>query len=94
MLIFGEDYFLQCLEGGRTAVNHRCNSIVADPHHERGMLLSYGEIDERSFAEWDMKLVLVTEKKAELLRRFSIRGRFDPYTMTGKSALALMLALR
>lgn len=51
-LVFGNDCFLQCIEGGRTAVNKLYTKIAADPRHSDVLLLGYDDISTRSFAEW------------------------------------------
>ena len=49
ILVFGEDFFLQYLEGGREAVNNLYNKITADPRHTSNLILDYSEISERQF---------------------------------------------
>ena len=93
MLVFGNDYFLQCLEGGREPVNRLYANILSDQRHEKVTLLDYTELHERDFGKWSMKLVLITPEKELFLRRFSITSHFDPYQLSGQSARQLMLAL-
>lgn len=50
-------YFMQCLEGSRESVNARFAKIIADPRHRDILLLSYGEISCRQFAQWAMGYV-------------------------------------
>ncbi len=94
MLAFGNDRFLQLLEGSRTAVNHLYSKISADSRNTDVALLEYSEIVERDFDQWSMKLVLVTDQKKILLRKFSTTDDFDPYNMSGQSAYRLLLSLR
>ena len=94
MLVFGNDFFLQCLEGGREAVNSLYSKIASDPRHERSLLLEYSELTEKDFDQWSMKLVLLTPEKMKFLRKFSATSTFDPYKMRGKSGHQLMLSLR
>lgn len=93
-LVFGNDYFLQCLEGERDAVNNVFSKIVKDPRHTKVTIFCFEEIDNREFSEWNMKLVLLTKAKENLIRRFSVSGDFNPFNMSSKSALELMIALR
>jgi hypothetical protein len=93
-LVFGDDYFLQCLEGGREAVNRLFAKISHDPRHDNVLLLGYEEISERQFGDWSMKLVLLSEKKAALVKRFSTTSAFNPLKMSSKSALELLMAMR
>ncbi len=93
-LLFGDDYFLQCLEGGREAVNKLFLKICQDPRHENVLLLRYEEVSERKFEDWSMKLVMLTEKNNSLIKRFSTSGKFNPLRMSSQSALDLMVAIR
>ena len=90
MMLFGNDYFLQCLEGSRSVVNELYSRIVQDPRHTNITLLQYGEITRRNFDEWGMKLTLMSAKDQRVILRHSGSGDFNPYTMTGASSLELM----
>lgn len=94
MLIFGDDYFLQCLEGDRQAVSKLFSKISLDPRHDSVVLLSVEEIVKRDFGEWKMKLVLLTEANRNLIKTFSASSEFNPFTMNSQSALEFMKALR
>jgi hypothetical protein len=88
-LCFNGDYFLQCLEGSRSAVNRLYRSIHRDPRHENVILLHYREITERSFDKWGMLYVPQSSMSAEQIVRYSGDKHFDPYKMSGESALQL-----
>lgn len=94
MLAFGNDKFLQVLEGGRVAVNQVFTKIAADPRHKYALLLEYTEIVERDFDQWSMKLVMLTDQKRVLLRKYSTTDDFDTYKLSGRSAYKLLIALR
>ena len=94
LLVFGDDYFLQALEGGREAVNALYHRIMKDPRHTKIVLLEYGDISVRQFEDWRMKLVLLTEKKSQLVKRFSATEKFNPYEMTAPTALSFLQHLR
>jgi hypothetical protein len=94
ILVFGNDYFLQCLEGSQESVNRLYAKIASDPRHERCTLLSYSKISTREFDDWAMKLVLMTEKKTKLITKYSMSGVFNPYEMSGEGALGLLIAVR
>lgn len=93
VLCFSHEYFLQCLEGDRAAVNELYNRITRDDRHLEPFMLDYAEIDERSFARWAMGFVPDTHISRELILRFSGSGRFDPTQMSAASALAFLKAL-
>jgi hypothetical protein len=92
-LVFGNDHFLQCIEGESEAVNDLYRKISRDPRHDRPTLLGYEHISERSFVDWSMKMVMLTEKKLSLVKRFSTKTDFDPLRMDPKSAFLFLLAI-
>lgn len=92
-LAFGNDCFLQCIEGGRTAVNKLYTKISTDPRHSDVLLLGYEDISTRSFAEWSMKVILLTEEKKTIVKKHSITSNFEPYIMSSKSAHSLLCDL-
>ncbi len=93
-LIFGDDHFLQCLEGGREEVNKLYSKIQQDPRHESLMILSYEEVTKREFFEWSMKMVLLTERTRSLIQKYSETSKFNPFKMKAKSALQLLISIR
>lgn len=56
-LLFSAREFLQCLEGGREAVNATYARILGDPRHEGAVILDYREIARRQFGGWAMHQV-------------------------------------
>lgn len=92
-LCFNGDYFLQCLEGGRTAVNHLYKKILNDSRHQDVLLLRYEEVSHRSFGAWSMVYVPTTKLASPTIMKYSTSTEFDPFTMSGDSALELCLEL-
>lgn len=92
MLIFNSAYFLQCLEGGRGAVNRVYEYIAQDKRHEHPLLLDYREITERKFAEWHMGYIGEDKYLAKHLLRYSNSVKFNPFEMSGESAHNLLIA--
>jgi len=82
--------FLQLLEGGRAAVNTLYGNIVRDPRHTDITLLDYAEISERRFASWRMGRVNLNRVNQGTILRFSDCATFDPFAMSGQTALALL----
>jgi hypothetical protein len=89
VLCFSGGIFLQLLEGGRLQVNRLYNRIVADPRHRDVVLLSYEEIDERSFAGWSMGQVNLSRLNTALLLKYSETAELDPYAVSGRVSMAL-----
>lgn len=92
-LCFNRNYFLQCLEGSRTAVNMTYQKILKDPRHERVVLLEYQEIPRRHFKNWSMGYVPEKMLTDEINLMYSNSRKFDPYSMNGESAHGMMLEL-
>jgi hypothetical protein len=82
--------FLQALEGGREAVNRLYGNIVRDVRHRDVTLLDFAEIEERRFAGWRMGSVDLNKVNLSSILRYSEKAELDPFSMSGRSALALL----
>jgi len=89
VLCFSGDIFLQVLEGGRSQVSKLYNRIGQDPRHTDVVLLSYEDIDERSFSGWAMGQVNMSRLNPALLLKYSETAVLDPYAVSGKVSMAL-----
>ena len=89
VLCFSGEIFLQVLEGGRSQVSLLYNRIAQDPRHRDVVLLSYEEIDARSFAGWAMGQVNMNRLNPALLLKYSEAAVLDPYAVSGKVSAAL-----
>ena len=89
VLCFSGEVFLQVLEGGRAHVSALYNRIAQDPRHRDVVMLSYEEIDERSFAGWSMGQVNMARLNPALLLKYSEAAVLDPYAVSGKVSMAL-----
>jgi hypothetical protein len=89
VLCFSGDIFLQVLEGGRSQVSALYNRIARDERHRDVVLLSYDEIEERSFAGWAMGQVNMSRLNPALLLKYSETAVLDPYAVSGKVSKAL-----
>ncbi|HKK53733.1 MAG TPA: BLUF domain-containing protein [Myxococcota bacterium] len=82
--------FLQVIEGARARVNGLYGNIVRDDRHRDILLLDYSEIEERRFAGWRMGSIDLNKVNLSTILRFSETAALDPYSMTGRAALALV----
>jgi hypothetical protein len=82
--------FIQALEGGREAVNRLYGNIVRDRRHAEVTLLDFAEIEERRFASWKMGNVDLHKVNKSSILRYSDKAELDPFSMSGRSALALL----
>jgi hypothetical protein len=86
----GGNVFLQAIEGSRSAVNALYANILRDPRHRDVTLLDYAEIDERRFSGWRMGSVDLGKVNLSRILRYSEMPVLDPFSMTGRAALALL----
>ena len=80
-LLFGEGYFLQCLEGEADAVMALYRTIAADKRHGDVKVLSNASITTRSFGTWSMKYVPGEQRLKALLQSWGLT-QFDPYALS------------
>jgi len=85
--------FLQALEGARDEVNRLYQNIVADPRHAEVTLLHYEEISERAFSSWRMGRVDLNRVNVGTIMRYSAYTTLDPFSLSGRTALALLMEL-
>jgi Sensors of blue-light using FAD. len=92
ILCFSNNYFLQCLEGSRTLVNHLYQKLVLDPRHTDLMLLGFETVVSRSFYHWSMAYVGEEnfQKASALLLKHSGSREFNPYHLTDEAAFHLL----
>ncbi|NKE67262.1 BLUF domain-containing protein [Ramlibacter sp. RBP-2] len=90
VLCYGSGIFLQCIEGGRAAVNDLYGHILRDARHRDVTLLHYEEILERRFGGWSMGQVNISKSNHTQLLKYSEGLELDPYALSGKVSLALL----
>lgn len=97
MLCYGNDKFLQILEGERSMVSETYERILNDERHMQSQLIDFREIDRRLFTNWSMKVVEMGEqfpqKVQELSMKYSGYNQFDPKGMTSDQCLEFMKEL-
>jgi hypothetical protein len=84
------DIFVQVLEGGRPAVNRLYSQIVRDARHRDVSVLHFEEVAERRFAGWTMGQVNLSRVNPSTLLKYCEMPAIDPYTMSGRTCLALL----
>ena len=90
ILVYGGGVFMQCLEGGRQAVNDLYGTIQRDARHKDVELLAFEEICERRFGGWTMGQVNLAKLNHSIVLKYSERPEFDPYAASGKVSFALL----
>jgi len=92
VLCYDLTYFLQSLEGPRTAVNELYTNISRDARHQYLTLLEYADIEERAFGEWSMGFIYGSSVDKELLDKYSFGGgKFNPFVLNGKQVRNFLL---
>ncbi len=98
LLCYGDDMFLQCLEGDRKIVSQTYHRIAQDQRHYDAELIELCAIDSRYFTEWSMKVVqlgaLSPDKVKAILIKHSSSSFLRPSTMTPKQCLQLLIDLQ
>jgi hypothetical protein len=89
VLCFSAGIFLQVLEGGRSPVSALYNKIANDPRHQDVVLLSYEEVNERSFAGWSMGRANLARLNPSMVMKYSETALLNPYAVSGKMSMAL-----
>ncbi len=80
-LLFGEGYFLQCLEGDVRIVQNLYSKIETDQRHRDVTVLLQSSINTRTFGAWSMKYVPGEQRLQALLRQWGM-SQFDPYQLS------------
>ena len=88
-----DGYFVQCLEGERTRVNHLYNHIVQDSRHHSLELLLYHTVDKRLFPNWNMGLLPEEQLKLHILGADYQDLSFSPLELKDKHCINLLYAL-
>ncbi len=94
MLCYGDDAFLQVLEGKRDEVNALYARILRDPRHSDPEILTYSTMRKRDYGEWSMKAISIgdpfaVQRRAVFARHFPDMI-FNPLAMAGRTAIALL----
>ena len=90
VLCQGQGFFLQVLEGPRSAVNRLYCQIVADTRHKDIEMLLFEDTTERRFARWSMALVNLSVQDPMVKLQ---HPEFDPYSAGGAQVMQQMLHL-
>lgn len=92
-LLFGEGYFLQCLEGDLRTVQNLYSKIESDQRHRDVTVLLQSSISTRTFGAWSMKYVPGEQRLQALLRQWGV-SQFDPYQLTSDQIDAAVRFMR
>ena len=91
LLVFDSKYFLQAIEGSQRELSSLYSLLVNDPRHRDLMLLKFGAIESRIFPSWNMAFAPADAAHRAVFGRRMAGPRFDPYTLDGATAEALLI---
>ena len=97
VLLYGQGYFLQALEGERAEINKVFQYIWNDKRHHDVRIIEAVEIDTRDFDKWSMEIIgwpdeLDTSLKM-ILQQDLGHEELAPYEMNGHQAVLLLKKL-
>ena len=92
-LVFNRTYFLQVLEGDRSAVTAVFAAISRDPRHDQVELVETKAVGKRLFGAWSMGFAATPDLLNELWAAFHIQGPFNPKVLTSDQITRLILEL-
>ncbi len=92
MLCYESRWFLQVLEGERSAVSELFLDIADDPRHDEIEIVSFEYIDEPQFADWRMGYAADTAHFAAALAECNL-SVFEPPELEPEVSLDLLLHL-
>lgn len=93
VLCYDPMFFMQCLEGPSEAVNELYTDIARDARHTQVTLLEYCDTDRRDFADWSMAFLLTGDLDPATLRKYSDRGKFNPFALTSQQARSFLVEI-
>jgi len=89
MLCYDQLYFLQALEGDRETVNELYLDIADDPRHDDVVIISYEEVTEQVFPQWQMGYAGSSAQFSQLLQELG-QTTFSPIDMTKEQAFSFL----
>ncbi|MFK7826116.1 MAG: BLUF domain-containing protein [Oligoflexales bacterium] len=92
ILVFSSGYFLQCLEGDKSAINTTFINITKDSRHFNLNLISYEQVFGRTFPYWTMAFIAQKDIDKGAYFRHGIT-EFNPYKMDSKAVLPFLRGL-
>jgi len=96
MLLFGNGYFVQIIEGTGPAVDRTYRRILSDPRHADAVLLYDGSGEPRRFGGWTLGYARMEPHAgvASVARFLQHDHEANPYGFGADAALTLLLDFR
>jgi Sensors of blue-light using FAD len=90
MLCFANGVFVQVIEGGRAEVSRLLNAIIRDDRNIDVEVLSFEEITERRFGNWNMGQINIAAINPALLLKYSEKPELNPFACNAHVTMALL----
>jgi GMP synthase PP-ATPase subunit len=90
MIVSGEEFYVQVLEGERALVNQLYKNIVKDDRHHHCTLLRYNEVQKRDFPNWSMAHTTIEEMTGNYIGVVKSADEITPKELTAIKAMALL----
>jgi Sensors of blue-light using FAD len=90
MLCFSNGVFVQVIEGGRAEVSRLMSAIIRDDRNIDVEILSFAEITERRFGNWNMGQVNIATINPAVLLKYSEKPELNPFACNAHVTMALL----
>ena len=95
MLCYGNEKFLQCLEGENEQVDKIYNRILADNRHKEILLIDKQSLDRRTFGDWSMGFIDMNDSWTKIIvRQIVHEEEFVPERLDQATAFQLIKNLK
>lgn len=90
LLLYNQNVFIQCLEGGRGVINATYQKISEDTRHHSPQVTWFCEVHQRDFGAWSMNYVGQGIALRDTFISFGLTNELLLESMTGESMLGLL----
>lgn len=91
-LVFNEDFFLQAMEGERTAISDQLWGLAADNRHSGMVMVSCRTIERRDFEGWMVGYAGHSEALDAIYMHYGTSAKLDPTDMSVHGVIDLLRA--
>jgi len=93
MMVYSNDYFLQCIEGEAKDIDELFKKIVKDKRHYDIKLLGKKDIEKRYFDEWNLGFINNSKYIKKLIETKTGVKEFEPYKFDYENARDILYKL-
>ncbi|MEJ2328405.1 MAG: BLUF domain-containing protein [Gammaproteobacteria bacterium] len=97
VLIYGQGYFLQVLEGNRDQVNSVFQRIFIDQRHHDVRIIAAEDLDARDFDTWSMEIIgwpdELDSSMKQILKETTGHDELKPFELDGTQVISLLKKL-